>query len=389
MKLLVVEKVGGSPMVPLTSSFLLETTIIYSLVGYQGFNYDVTILHEKGRGQMPESKLFKVEEYVYEDYEKKIEELSVNKYDGVIVFSSSLVKRSKNLPISNLIYCCSESDAFLDPEMEEVIKLPWVKVIGFIPSLSEVRGLKVDKFCTPVCYYEPDNADPELIKHDGFRVIVPIDYRFGSKLNELLHIMIDAISEAYPSATIVLAFIGLNIRTIMTPDDIQVVQCNTLGDYVMELLKSDLQVSYNIPYVLDLYPFMSMQFGVPVALISGPTYKKTYPYLEDAYTEILGVNSVDMNAVRDSDPGYSNYLKEQAKMHDEVQFNIKFHSALASIINVDYREEYRTSFADRMKQLEEFRRSRNQNLTNQTKNEAKDDKGDNELQESEGRAKTV
>lgn len=388
MKLLVVEKVGGSPVVPITSSFQLESTVIYSLIGYQGFNYDVTILQEEN-GHTQQSDLFKLEKYKLENYEKKITELSVNKYDAVLVFDAELVLRSKDLPISNLIYLCSDSKPFLSVELEEVIKLPWVKVIGFMPSLKEVKGLKVDRLCTPVCYYDPTEDTLLPVKHEGYKIIIPLDHRYGDSLNSVLTPTVRSCREAYPNSQIILAFLGYKIHELLSDDpNVTCIECHTLGDYIGEMVKCDLQVTCNIPYVLDLFPFTAMSFGIPVALITGPTFKNNYPYLEDAFTEILGVNSIDMEAQRASDSGYSTYIREQARMHDEMQFNIQFHTALGALINRDYREQYRTSFAEKMKQVEEFRRKQLEKTLTST-NEANDATGNNGLQESERRAEEV
>lgn len=382
MKLLVVEKLGANAKLPLTSSHLLAQNLIYSLVGYRHFNDDVTILRD-GEGILPKSEVYKVENYDVDHYEDKIKELSKNRYDGVMVFDAELVTRSVDLPISNLIWCCSESEPFISPELKAALELPWIKVISFLPSLSEIQGMKVTRLCTPAVHYESD-TEVELEEHSRHTIMIPIDFRVvGPELNDVINTTLGLCKKSYPNSDIILGFIGIQIRE-ENPDagpmGVTPKSYNHLGEYLADLIKCDLQVSYKVPYSLDLYPFLSMEFGVPFALVTGPAFKKDYPYLEDDYTEILGVNSIEMEATRSSDPSYGNYLKNLAKSYDEIRFNLQFHQALNGIINLDYREQYRVPFTERMEELRRFREEHPEKLKLK---EHSNVQGDNKLQESE------
>lgn len=358
MKVLLIEKLIAMNGLPRTSSHKLSADILYSLVGYQHTHSDLTIMVQEITA-IQDHEIYNKVVYKLDEFEDTITKLSANKYDCVVTFDLELVVRCKNLPISNLIFCAMDMKSFLTQEEREVLALPWVKVISFLPRLSDIEGLKINKSCTSTCSYMAD-VDIEPPKpHEGRRVVVPIDGRFDqedlivSPIN-LINGIIRKIYASYSDSLVTVALVGAKVQYISQSPNVQVVGVRSLGEYLDILRSSDLQVCYSIKYTLDLFPFYGMEFGIPTALISEPSFIKDYPYLPYDQTEILGVNSLEMESMRVINPDYSTYLRSLAASFDEIKFNIDFQTAFRSVANVAYREEYRESIEDKIKETEEF-----------------------------------
>jgi hypothetical protein len=383
MKVLLIEKLIPMNGLPRTSSHKLSADILYSLVGYQHTHCDLTVMVQEVTA-IQDHDIYKKVVYKLEEFEDTITQLSVNKYDCVVTFDFELVKRCKDLPISNLIFCAMDMKSFLTQEEKELLSLPWIKVISFLPRLSDIEGMKINKSCNPTCSYMADVEVDPLPPHEGRRIIVPIDGRFDQEdlivsPIDLINGIVKKILANYFDATIIVAMVGARVIYLSQSPKVQVVGVQSLGEYLNLLRGSDLQVCYSIKYTLDLFPFYGMEFGIPTALISEPSFIKDYPYLPYDQTEILGVNSLEMESMRVINPDFPTYLRSLAGSFDEVKFNIDFQTAFRSVANIAYREEFRESIEDKLKETEEFYKNHpelNENVIKQLDKEHKNEHPD-------------